>query len=208
MMRLALLVAFLPTMTAAAPVTYRIEPADTELLALTTPAGLLSGLSHPHVVAARGATGEVVHDAAAPAGDRVTVEAPTDLLENDEPALRARLGMKPLDEGDRRKVGEALRAADQLDVARHPRVRFSSTAVRALEDGRLEVVGTLELRGVAAEVRLPVRVEVQDGVLRGEGTLRITHRQFGFKPVSAAAGTIRNAEEIELRLVLVARAVP
>jgi polyisoprenoid-binding protein YceI len=116
--------------------------------------------------------------------------------------------MKSLGADDRRKVGEALRAADQLDVAAHPRLRFTSTSVRRLEDGLLEVTGTLELRGVAAEVRLPVRVEVKEGVLRGEGSLRITHRQFGFRPVSAAGGTIRNAEEIELHLRLVARAAP
>lgn len=208
MMRVALLLCLLPALAAAAPVTYRIDPAGTELLALTRPAGFLSGFSHPHVIAARGATGEVIHDAEAPEGDRVTVEVRTERLENDDPALRARLGMKSLGEEDRRKVGEALRAADQLDVARYPRIRFTSTAVGRLEDGLVEVTGTLELRGVTAEVRLPVRVEVRDGVLRGEGTLRITHRQFGFKPVSAAAGAIRNADEIELRLLLVARAVP
>jgi polyisoprenoid-binding protein YceI len=205
MRRVAPLLTLIPALAVAAPVTYRIDPAETELLALTKPAGLLSGFSHPHVIAARGASGEVIHDEAAPSGDRVAVEARTDLLENDDPTLRARLGMKPLGEGDRKKVGEALRAADQLDVVRYPHVRFTSTAVRQLDDGRLEVTGKLDLRGVASEVRFPVQVVVREGVLRGEGAVRITHRQFGFRPVSAGGGTIRNADEIELLLRLVAR---
>jgi len=207
MKRLAPFLCLLPSLAAAAPVTYRIDPDQSELLALLEPAGLLSGLSHPHVIAARGATGEVIHDAEAPERDRVTVEARADRLENDDPALRARLGMKPFGDGDRKKVAEALRAPDQLDTAQHQWIRFTSTAVRRLADGRLEVAGKLELRGVSAEVTIPVTVVVREGVLRGEGTLRITHGQFGFKPVSAAGGAIRNADGIELQLTLVARAV-
>ena len=194
-----------PAVAVGLPVTYQIDPAETELLALLRPAGLLRGLSHPHVVAARGATGQVVHDPEAPGQDRVTVEARSALLENDDPALRAGLGMAALGEEDRRRVAAALREPDQLDVGRYPAIRFTSTAVRPLEGGRLEVTGRLELRGVTAELRLPVRVEVQAGVLRGEGTARITHTMFGFRPISAAGGTIRNADEIELRLRLVAR---
>lgn len=195
-----------PAVAAGLPVTYQLDPAETQLLALLRPAGLLRGLSHPHVIAARGATGEVVHDPSAPGRGRVTVEAPSALLENDDPALRASLQMAALGEEDRRKVAAALREPDQLDVARFPVIRFTSTAVRPLEDGRLEVTGRLELRGVTAELRIPVRVEVQAGVLRGEGTARITHTMFGFRPISAVGGTIRNADEIELRLRLVARA--
>jgi polyisoprenoid-binding protein YceI len=186
----------------AAPVTYALDPAETELLALTRPAGALSGLSHPHVVRARAPEGEVVYAPGAPQASSVRVG-----FRVDDPALRRREGLPgALGEDDRRKIAEQMRSGEQLDARRHPAISFASTSVRGLEAGLLEVVGLLTIRGVAAEVVLPVAVALEGGVLRGEGKLRITHAQFGMKPISIALGTIRNAEEIELRLRLVGRA--
>jgi len=205
----ALLAALAPALTAADPVRFAIDPAETELVALTRPAGLLRSASHPHAIAARGVAGEVRWDAERPERSSVEVRFPAGELENDDPALRRKYGLSgTLDEADRRKVAEALRGPDQLDVARHPLISFVSRSVTRLEADRLEVRGLLTLRGVGAEVALPVQLVVKDGVLRGEGTLPITHAMFGFQPISAALGTIRNAEEIVLRLTLVGRAPP
>ena len=48
-----------------------------------------------------------------------------------------------------------MRAADQLDVAQHPTIRFASTRVVAEGDGRLRITGSLTLRGVTREVSFP-----------------------------------------------------
>ncbi len=61
------------------------------------------------------------------------------------------------------------------------------------------------IHGVAAEVTLPVQVKLEGDRLVGTGSLQVTHAMFGMKPVFLALGTIRNAEEILLRLTLVAR---
>jgi len=205
----ALLLALAPTLAAADPVRFALDPAETELVALTRPAGLLRSASHPHAIAARGVAGEVWWDAVRPERCTVELRFPAGELENDDAALRRKHGLEgTLDEADRRKVAEALRGPDQLDVARYPLVAFASRSVTRLAADRLEVRGLLTLRGVGAEVVLPVQVAVRDGVLRGEGTLPITHAMFGFRPISAALGSIRNAEEIVLRLTLVGRAPP
>jgi polyisoprenoid-binding protein YceI len=201
--------ALAPPLASADPIRFTLDPAETELVALTRPAGLLRGASHPHAIAARGVEGEVRWDAERPERSSVELRFPAGELENDDPALRRKYGLSgTLDETDRRKVAEALRGPDQLDVARHPLIAFASRSVVGQGADRLEVRGLLTIRGVGAEVALPVRLAVQDGVLRGQGTLPITHAMFGFQPISAALGTIRNAEEIVLRLTLVGRAIP
>lgn len=186
---------------------YPIDAAQTELIALTTPTGLFAGASHPHVIVARRVQGEVVYDPAAPEASSVALRFPADSLENDDPAQRKRFGFATeLSPADRQAVAANLRAEDQLDVKRYPTASFASRRVRRLDAERLEVSGTLTLRGVPVELTLPVRVTVKDGVLRGEGRVGVTHAMFGFKPFTAALGTVRNAEEIELELVLVGRA--
>ena len=191
----------------AAPTTYPLDPAATELVALTSPAGLFAGASHPHVLVARQVQGEVTFDPEAPEATRVWVRFPADALENDDPALRARFGLGgPLPAETRREVATNLRSAGQLDVKRYPEVSYRSRSARRLADGALELSGTLTVRGVAAAVTLPVHLGLEAGVLRGEGTVGITHAMFGFQPYTAALGTIRNAEAMTLRLTLVARA--
>ncbi len=206
-MRLALLFALLPGLAAASPVTYSLDPGETELVAITHPAGLFGGAAHSHVIAARDPSGTVVYDADAPERSRVEVRVSAAALQNDDPALRRKYHLeKTIGEDDRRKIAEAMRDRSQLDVAHHPDITFTSRSVKRLEDGRLEVSGQLGIHGVEAAVTVPVRVTVEGGVLRGEGTTHIDHHMFGMKPYSAAMGTIRNANGIELHLTLVGRA--
>jgi polyisoprenoid-binding protein YceI len=206
-MRVCLLLAFIPFLALASPVTYSLDPGETELVALTHPAGLLGGMAHTHVIAARNPTGSIVYDADAPERSRVEVRLSAAALDNDDPALRRKYGLEgTLGEEDRRKVGDTMRSASQLDVGRHPDISFVSRSVKRLEGGRLEVSGQLGIHGVEAAVTVPVTVTVEGGVLRGQGTAHLDHHMFGMRPYSAGMGTIRNANGIELRVSLVGRA--
>jgi polyisoprenoid-binding protein YceI len=206
-MRPALLLALVPSLAAGAPVDYSLVPSETEIVALTHPAGMLGGMAHPHVIAARDPSGTLVYDPDAPETSRVEIRLPAAALETDDPGLRRKYGLeKTLCEGDRRRVAGAMRSPSQLDVERYPGISFVSRSVRRLEDGRLEVSGRLSIHGVEAPLTLAVRVTVEGGVLRGQGTARIGQRAFGIEPYSAGLGTIRNADGVELRVSLVGRA--
>lgn len=201
------MLSLLSALVLAAPTVYALDDAATELVALTSPAGLFAGASHPHVVVARQVEGELRYDPDAVEATRLWIRFPTAALENDDPALRARYGLPgALSPGARREVAANLRSPGQLDAARFPEVSFRSRTVRRLDGARLEVSGTLTVRGVAAEVTLPVRLAVEGGVARGEGRVGLTHAMFGFEPYTAALGTIRNAGLITLQVTLVARA--
>jgi polyisoprenoid-binding protein YceI len=203
-----MLLVVLPALLLSQAERFAVDPEETELIALTSPAGLFGGASHPHVIAAQKVRGEVVTDAAAPERSSVWLEFQAKDLTNDDPVLRRRFHMgSVLSPDDRRTVAANMVAADQLDVKAHPTVSFKSRRVRGLDGEHLEVSGTMTLRGVTAELTLPVKVTVRNGVLRAEGTASITHAMFGFKPYSTALGAIRNDERITLELRIVARAV-
>jgi polyisoprenoid-binding protein YceI len=198
--------ALAPSVSLAEARTYRIEPEATELVAITQPAGLLASFSQPHLLVARAIDGTVVHDAAEAGRCRIEVRAPSEALEVDDPVRRRRHGLtQSMSQEVRREVLAAVRSPAQLDVAAFPELSFVSLSVSGPDAEHLTVKGVLSLHGVSAEVEVPVAVAAQDGLLRASGSLRITHAQFGMKPFSFGFGTVRNAEAIELRLVLVAR---
>ena len=185
--------------------TFRIDPDRTRLAVRTHRDGLGSGLAHDHVVEATEVTGRVEYDADRPDASAVTVEARTASLRADEPAARRRLGVEgDLSESQRADVSKAMRAADQLDVARHPTIRFASTRVVSEGDGRLRITGSLTLRGVTREVTFPATVALEGGVLRGRATLTFLQSSFGYQPYSALLGAIRNKDEVSLHVDLVA----
>jgi polyisoprenoid-binding protein YceI len=189
----------------AASGTYRIDPEQTRLAVRTHRDGIGSGLAHDHVVEATEVTGRVEYDASRPDAGSVTVEARTGSLRVDEPAVRRRLGVEgDLSESQRADVSKAMRAADQLDVERHPTIRFASTRVVAEGDGRLRVTGSLTIRGVTREVSFPAMVALEGGLLRGRATLTFLQSSFGYKPYSALLGAIRNKDEVSLHVDLVA----
>ena len=185
--------------------TFRIDPERTRLAVRTHRDGVGSRLAHDHVVEATEVTGPIEYDAGRPEASSVTVEARTASLRVDEPAARRRLGVEgDLSESQRADVSKAMRAADQLDVARHPTIRFASTRVVAEGDGRLRITGSLTLRGVTREVSFPATVALEGGVLRGRATLTFLQSSFGYQPYSALLGAIRNKDEVSLHVDLVA----
>jgi polyisoprenoid-binding protein YceI len=189
----------------AASATFRIDPERTRLAVRTHRDGIGSGLAHDHVVEATEVTGLVEYDPGRPEASSVTVEARTASLRVDEPASRRRLGVEgDLSDSQRADVAKAMRAVDQLDVARHPTIRFASTRIVSEGEGRLRVTGALTLRGVTREVSFPATVALEGGALRGRATLTFLQSSFGYQPYSALLGAIRNKDEVSLHVELVA----
>jgi polyisoprenoid-binding protein YceI len=168
--------------------------------------GIGSALAHDHVVEATQLTGRVEYDAERPEASSIVIEARTDTLRVDEPAARRRLGVEgELSDSQRADVARAMRAPDQLDVARYPTIRFASTRVVSEGDGRLRITGELTVRGVTREVTFPATVALEAGALRGRASLRFLQSSFGYRPYSALLGAIRNKDEVGLDVDLVAR---
>lgn len=190
---------------AAEAARYRVDPARSALLLHVARAGPGARLGHDHAVEATEFSGTVVFDPAAPEAASVTVEVRTASLRVDEPAARRRLGLDgDLSTGQRADVTRAMHAADQLDVARFPTVRFASTRVEHHGAGEYRVTGTLTIRDVTREVSFPARVALEGPTLVGRATLTFRQSSFGYRPYSTLFGAIRNRDEVALHVELVA----
>jgi polyisoprenoid-binding protein YceI len=192
----------------AAPVTFTVDPKQTELLAFTEPTGLFKGASHSHIIrAASGVAGKIVYDADAVGSSWVTVSFPVSGLVVDEAALRKREGMNAgPSEKDHKEIDSTMRSEKQLDESHWAQMSFDSNKVVSKGDGKLEVTGRLGIHGVKKAITIPISFTVKDNVFRGEGTVTITHKDFGMEPITAVLGTVRNAEPIRLKVLLVGTA--
>ncbi len=189
----------------AAPGTYHVDPARSTLLLRTYRAGPAGRLAHDHAVQATEFAGTIEFDPARPEASAVSVEARTDGLRVDDPAARRRLGLEgDLSPDQRRDVEGAMRAPDQLDVARFPTIRFASTAIRREADGGYLVTGQLTIRGVTREVTFPAEVALDHDVLRARATFGFRQSSFGYRPYRAFLGAVQNRDEVTLQVELVA----
>jgi polyisoprenoid-binding protein YceI len=202
---LALAAALLALASPGGAAEHRVDPARSSLLVRLYKDGPASGFAHDHVVRATRFTGSLRYDPARPAEGAVTVEVEVASLVADEPALRRRFDLSEMSDGARRDVQSTMLGDRQLDAARHPRIAFRSTAVAAQGEGRLRVDGELSLHGQTKAVSFPAEVSLVDGELRARATLRFRQSDFGITPYRAAFGAVRNKDEVELIVDLVAK---
>jgi polyisoprenoid-binding protein YceI len=80
-----------------------------------------------------------------------------------------------------------LRSADFFDVTEHPQVRFASTGVTGLGNGRVHVSGELEAVGTSVPVAFDASVRLIDGELELEATTTVDQGRFGM-----SQGPLRN----------------
>lgn len=169
---------------------------------------LLSGLSHEHVIVAGDISGEVRWNPSTPADCWVDVQVPVSGLVVDPPKKREALGFdKELSDGDRKKVEKNMRAKNQLWADEYDTIRFRAAQCSPLEDDVIEVKGSLTVRGVSANVSLPVKVTFEEGGLRARVEFSKVHADFGFEPYSNMLGALKNDERIDFHVDIRAESV-
>jgi polyisoprenoid-binding protein YceI len=164
--------------------------------------GLLAVAGHRHEVSAP-VRGWITANASALGASFVELVFPTAqlrVLPDDEPA------------GDAARVEEVMRGPRLLEVARFGEVRFRSRSVTGLVAGastahpvyEVQVTGDLSIHGVTREVVVPMTVTLDGDTMSSKGRSTILHDQFGLTPVTAAGGTVRVRNEIEIDFEIIA----
>ena len=120
----------------AAPVTYKIDPNHTNVLASWSH----FGFSNPSVNFGQ-ADGTIVYDADKVSASSVQVTLPL-------------TGLSALAD----QFYEHLTSADWFDAAKYPSATFKSTKVEAAGEGKLKVMGDLTVKGVTKPVVLDVKL--------------------------------------------------
>lgn len=124
----------------------------------------------------------------------------------DTAEARKRVGLekKKVSANEAKKVTEAMRGADVLDVAKYPTATYRMASITPLdkqaagEPGTYQVEGSFTLHG--SEQKLPFKAKVERGdkgrLLRMSGTFTLKQTDYGIKPYSAAAGLAKVADEL------------
>jgi polyisoprenoid-binding protein YceI len=155
-------------------------------------AGVFGFAGHDHEVEAP-VTGSV-------SVDRADVSRSQVVLEFDAASLRVTGEGEPAE--DVPEVQRTMVSERVLDVKRYPTVVFRSKRITGADAAgaaaRLTVAGDLSLHGVTREVVVPVRVALEGDALTADGTVTIRQSDFGIQPVTAAGGTIRVKDALEI----------
>ena len=128
----AALLAFAAAPAFAAPVTYKIDPTHTIVLAQWNH----FGFSNPSASFGN-VEGTLVYDAADVARSSVEVTLPLSGLDSFVP-----------------KLDEHLKSADFFDAEKFPAITFKSTRVEAAGTGKLKITGDLTIKGITKSVVL------------------------------------------------------
>jgi polyisoprenoid-binding protein YceI len=179
----------------AAAEAWRADPARSRIVVHADKRGVLSGLAHDHHFAATSFRAAATFDPAAPSDVRLEVTVAADSLRDRQPALSP---------GDRDKVDRQAAGPQVLDAARHPEIRFvSSAAIRAATaaaggavDGELS--GTLRLHGRERPIAVPVHATREGDGWRAKGTVRLRQSDFGISPFSTFLGTVAVRDEVTI----------
>ena len=178
---------------------YSIVPSQSTLTILVGKAGALSGLGHEHVIGGKTFNGRALLPANGISGASFAFEL-------DSASLAV------LDEGISDKDRAQIRSAMQtkvLETSRFPKITFHSVSITNVETSTngytLTVNGELNLHGTVRKVAVPLTVVVVSGQLRATGDLTFKQTDFGIKPYSAAAGTVKVMDALRIKFAFVAR---
>jgi polyisoprenoid-binding protein YceI len=180
---------------------YAIDARGSRLTIHAYASGLLSGIGHDPVIAAREIAGEVMFapDNAAAASVAVKVPVGSLAVQND------------VSDKDRRDIERAM-CEDVLELPKYPEIVYeaSGTKVERLADTRFRVAldGQLILHGATRMQRVSAQVFLMGDTLRGQGEFTLRQTDFGIRLYSAAGGTLKIRDEVKCSFDLLARKAP
>jgi polyisoprenoid-binding protein YceI len=183
--------------------TYQIDRTATSVLIHVGKSGLFSFAGHDHEVAAPAVGGTITLDQAEVTKSSVS-------LEFDATALKVTGKGEPAE--DVPEVQQVMLSDRVLDVRQYPTITFRSNRVslvtKMADRLTVNVAGELTLHGTTRPMATRVDVSLKDATLTANGTARIRQTDFGIKPVTAGAGTVRVKDEVEVVFQVVARRTP
>jgi polyisoprenoid-binding protein YceI len=170
---------------------YRIDPAKSELTVHTEPEGLLGVMGHPLNIAANDLSGNIFLSKENPSQSSVEITVKGVSLSVTDPES----------EKDKAEIESNMREK-VLAVEKFPEISFKSVKV-ALETGdekeyKGRIHGELSLHGATRPLTIPVSIHVKGKNLCGEGEFRIHQTQFKINPFTALGGALKVKDELKI----------
>ncbi len=192
------LLAQAPVPTGSGPTALSVDGAGSQVLIQVGKAGVFGFAGHAHEVAATDVRGQVMFDPADLSRASVSLEFAAAALRvtgKDEP---------PADVGEVQRV---MLSDQVLDVKRFPTIVFRSRrislAARTNTAAGFLVEGDLTLHGTTRPITIRASATLETGGrLTARGSFVLKQSDFGMVPVTAAGGTIRVKDELDVQFVL------
>jgi polyisoprenoid-binding protein YceI len=176
---------------------YTIDPAKSRFTVRAFASGLLSGLGHNPVIAARDFSGRIEFTPEAVEGASLTLIVRADSLavQND------------VSDKDRGEIERTMK--DVLQVQQFPEIKFESRQVSGMRMGEglyvAKIEGDLSLHGVTRRQAITAQVVPGDSTVRAYGDFSFKQTDFNIKPVSVAGGALKVKDELKFSFDIVAR---
>lgn len=178
---------YLPLMAQPADTAKTIDTGKSVMTVRVLKSGLFSAFGHEHEVRAPIQQGSF------------RVDDPMAELAVD--ARQLRVIDKDVSAKDRGEIQETMLGPQVLDSERFPEIRFRSTRVDRLGDGKWVVHGELTLHGQTH----PVEVQVEGVQDHFRGSAEIRQKDFGITPVSVGGGAVKVKNEVRVDFEVVGK---
>jgi polyisoprenoid-binding protein YceI len=179
---------------------FRVDAAASQVTVLVGRTGAFGFAGHDHEVAVPKVDGIIVLDSADATQSTIT-------LRFDVTAMKVTGRGEPA--ADVPEVQRVMLSDRVLDAQRYPTITFTSRRIvivkQAVDRLVLRVEGDLTLHGVTRPITVPVEVRLADDQLAATANATVRQTDFGIRPVTAGAGTVRVKDELELAFRIVAR---
>jgi polyisoprenoid-binding protein YceI len=180
---------------------FSVVPGESRVVIGVGKAGMLAFAGHAHEVLAPAVSGTVTLDG---------TDWPRSGVSLEFQAAALTVTGKDESPSDVPEVQRTMLGARVLDAERFPKVSFRSTrvALQAVTTGGadLRVEGTVTLHGVTQPLSVPVHVTLDgSGTLTARGQFSLKQSAYGIQPVTAAGGTIRVKDDVDVQFTVKAR---
>src|SRR5437667_11189841 len=172
---------------ADAPAGAAIDTQKSSITVSVFKAGVFSAFGHEHEISAPIEQGSFKEN---PASVELTVDA-----------RRMRVMDKGISEKDRADIQQTMLGPKVLDSEKFPTIRFRSTRVELLGEGKWSLLGDLTIHG---ETR-PVKVRVEGANGRYHGTAELKQKDFGITPVTVGGGAVKVKNELRIEFDIVSK---
>ena len=164
-----------------------IDPQKSSITVRVFKAGVFSAFGHEHEISAPIQQGSFTEN---PASVEITVDA-----------RRMRVMDKGISEKDRADIQQTMLGPKVLDSEKFSTIRFRSTRVELLGEGKWSLLGDLTIHG---ETR-PVKVRVEGANGRYHGTAELKQKDFGITPVTVGGGAVKVKNELRIEFDIVSK---
>ncbi|TAM80136.1 MAG: YceI family protein [Acidobacteria bacterium] len=177
------------------------------LIAITGTSGLFAFAGHRHAVLASEWSADLKMNLDDLGRASATITLPAAKLVIDSPAARqkAGLGGGPGD-SEVRTIQQRMLSSEVLDAAQYPRIKFTTTAIKAQGSGQLQVTGNMEIHGRSHPVTIQARYRSDGRQTALDGEFEIRQTDYGLRPESVAGGTVKVKNQIAIKFHIVMKA--